>query len=204
MTVWKKQSGFTLIELMVVTTLIALLAGAAGGLYMSSYKRRRMEKIARELLLAAKYARVLALETQQPCKLVFREGQARTQTQEETEQATPDQTGFWVAVEQYNQQTGQTQEVVIRDIFCRPVVLEEGLSFEKIEIQPLKMIEESDDVEQATEITFQPNGTANMAQVTLGDGRIRFTLLVSSSTGKAKLVEGQAEDIAAQTVDLDQ
>ena len=51
-----------MIELLVVVAIIAMLAGVSGGYYLRSRPKRLMEKTGRELLLAAQYARIAAVE----------------------------------------------------------------------------------------------------------------------------------------------
>ena len=60
------KSGFTIVELLVVITIIALLAGIGGGFHIGTYKRMLVEKTARDLFLAAKYARIMAIENRNP------------------------------------------------------------------------------------------------------------------------------------------
>ena len=63
--------GFTIIELLLVVSIIALMAGASGAMYFGTYKRMLVEKAAKEVLLAAKYARVIAVEKQTRYKMVL-------------------------------------------------------------------------------------------------------------------------------------
>ena len=42
------RCGFTIIEVLVVITIIALIAGVGGGFYIGTYKRMLVEKAARE------------------------------------------------------------------------------------------------------------------------------------------------------------
>ena len=65
----KNKFGFTIVEMLLVTVLIVLLIGLVGGIYTRSYKKAVVKKSARNFLLAAKYARILAIERQSECKL---------------------------------------------------------------------------------------------------------------------------------------
>ncbi len=48
------KRGFTIIEVLVVITIIALIAGVGSGFYIGTYKRMLVEKAARDFFLAAK------------------------------------------------------------------------------------------------------------------------------------------------------
>ena len=67
--VTKQRRGFTLVELLVVILLVVMLASVMGGGYFRQHRKRQIDKTAQELLLAAKYARVVAVERQTPCTL---------------------------------------------------------------------------------------------------------------------------------------
>jgi len=64
-----KPRGFTIAELMAVVLLIALIGGVGGGFYVGTYKRVLAQKAARDIVLAAKYARITAIEKQRPCRM---------------------------------------------------------------------------------------------------------------------------------------
>lgn len=196
----KPQYGFTLIELLVVTALIAMLAGATGGIYLNSYKRRLVEKTVRELFLTAKYARLIAIERQQPCKLVFRQSGSRKSLAEKT--AIGIRSGFWLSMTQVDPITAEVSELVIRNVYSKPVELSEDIKFEDIRIRPAE-IREQQNYREPTEIVFDPAGTANAATITLGDGKSRYTLTVSAATGRAKIKFGPADEEMNDMIDLD-
>jgi len=200
----KLHYGFTLIELLIVTSLIALLAGATGGIYLNSYKRRLVEKTARELFLTAKYARVLAIERQQPCKLVFQKSSPRNSLAETAAENTAIgiKSGFWLSMAQVDPITSEVSELIIRNIYSKPVELPEDVQFEDIRIRPAGTREQEND-QEPTEIVFDPAGTANTATVTLGDGRRRYTLTVSAATGRARIKFGPADEEMNDVIDLD-
>ena len=200
----KPQYGFTLIELLVVTTLIAMLAGATGGIYLNSYKRRLVEKTARELFLTAKYARLIAIERQQPCKLVFQQSGPRKSIAETAAEknAIGIKSGFWLSMAQVDPITAEVSELVIRNVYSKPVELPEDVKFEDIRIRPAEMREQQND-QEPTEIVFDPTGTANAATITLGDGRSRYTLTVSAATGRAGIKFGPADEEMNDMIDLD-
>ena len=90
------KSGFTIIEVLVVITIIALIAGVGGGFYIGTYKRMLVEKAARDFFLAAKYARIMAIERQKPYRIEL--------------DATNG--GFYLITEQLNEETEQTEQTI--------------------------------------------------------------------------------------------
>ena len=184
----RQTNGFTLVELLVVVALIALVAGAGGGIYLGSYKRRVLERSAHELLLAAKYARVVAVERQQPCKLQFDRLRNR----------------FWLVVDDLNQVNRQMEERIINNQYNKPVQLKEQVRLANILIQSVGAGVRGGSDEQRDEVVFYPDGTADSAVVTVGDGRSLYTMFVSSATGKAKLKFGPPDNRMNETIDLDE
>jgi len=186
----RQHNGFTLVELLVVVSLIALLTGAVGGVYLGTYKKRIIEKAAREMLLTAKYARIVAIQRQQSCKLQFDRENNR----------------FWLAVDAPGELTGQTEETVIKDVYSKPVEFEGSVRFENIMIRlggAAGEDEWQEDNEQ-TEIVFTAVGTADAAAVTIGDGKSRYTMIISAATGKAKLEFGEPDGTWNESIDLDE
>ena len=185
--------GFTIAELLMVVVIIALIGGVGGGLYVGTYKKILVEKAARDFVLSAKYARVMAIEKQKPYKL----------------QLDAINGGFSLITSQWNEQNEQLESVIVRDLYCRPVVFEGEVGFEDVRIAPVGAEEtfESGWNKQAEDegqvITFSPNGSAQPAVIQIGDGKTHYAISISGATGKAKISFGTAENLAAGTVDLD-
>jgi type II secretion system protein H len=179
------KSGFTLIELLVVIAILALIAGVGGGrFYIGTYKRTLVKKAAREFFLAAKYARIMAIERQKPYRIEM------------------DATNgvFHLTTDQLNQETEQTEQTIVRDLYSRPVEFDDAVKFENIQITPIGL--ESSD--EQTAIVFSPNGTAQSAVIQIGDGKNHYTVNIYAATGKATVLQGTAQEIKITTIDLDQ
>lgn len=177
------KSGFTLIEVLVVITLIALIAGVGGGFHIGTYKRMLVEKAARDLFLAAKYARIMAIEKQKSCRLEL-----------ETTNG-----GFFLAYDEFNEESGKTEQTIVRDMYSKPVEFTGAVKIEDIQITSIGL----EETEDKTEIVFLPNGTAQSAVIQIGDGENHYTVSIYAATGKAAVQTGTVEEVEIKTVDLD-
>ena len=66
-----RKNGFTLLELLAVAAIIALLFSVSIASYARSFNRWAVEQNAHQLYMAAKSARLYAVEHQQKCTLVL-------------------------------------------------------------------------------------------------------------------------------------
>ena len=178
------KRGFTIIELLVVITLIALIASVGSGFYVGTYRRMLVEKTTRDFFLAAKYARIMAIERQKQYRI-------------ELDTANG---GFYLATNQLNQETEQTEQTIVRDLYSKPVEFDGAVKFENIQITPIG----SESSDEQTAIVFSPNGTAQSAVIQIGDGENHYTINIYAATGKAAVQPGTAQEIKMTTVDLDQ
>jgi prepilin-type N-terminal cleavage/methylation domain-containing protein len=182
----ESRGGFTLTEVLLVVLIIALVGGAGGGLYVSTYKRLQVDRAARDFLLTAQYARIMAIEQQSRYTMQLDAANKR----------------FWLTTGQLDAETGQTAEVEVQDFYCKPVEMTDEVSFEDVQITPMSMeSQEASDEEDA--IAFLPNGTAQTAVVQIGDGKTHYAISIDAATGKATLYFGTAKDIKVNSVDLD-
>ena len=188
----QKYSGFTLIELLVVVALIGLLASAAGSLSIGTYKRMLVEKAAKQVYLAAKYARLLAVEKQTYCSLVLDE-----------------ENRAFCLMTSDSMQTDEDEEVsgmLVSDAYSKPTQFGGDVKFEQINIMSSYQIESETDSEkegQEQTIMFYPDGTADAAALQVGDENSHYAIYVMPATGKAKVIFGEAEETPVETVDLD-
>ncbi len=180
------KRGFTLVEVLLVVALIAVLGGLGGGMYAGTYKRLLVEKAARQFLLTAKYARIMAIEQGQPYGVQLDSGNE----------------GFLAATAQWNSDRGQMEKVPVRDYYCKPVKFEGDVRFENVKIGA-STAEAAADEQLQRRIMFLPNGSADMAVVQIGDGKTHYSIAIIASTGKASLHAGTADEVKVAVVDLD-
>lgn len=192
-----ERYGFTIAEMLVVVVIIALIASVGGGIYVGTYKRMLVEKAARDLVLAAKYARIMAIERQKPYKMKLSAAGA----------AEAANNGFGLVIDEFNQETEQTEQVIVRDLYFKPVEFAGDVKFEGVQITPAGW-EAATEAEEVREIVFSPSGTADSAVIQIGDGENHYTVSISAATGRAMMYFGTAEKLKEEagigSVDLDQ
>jgi prepilin-type N-terminal cleavage/methylation domain-containing protein len=175
--------GFTIIELMLVVSIIALLAGASGAMYFGTYKRMLVEKAAKEVLLAAKYARVIAVEKQTRCKMML----------DDTNNS------FLLTVPGADSRGGGAENVISNE-YAKPRQFAGDVKFEEIQITSTAR---RGDAESESMVVFRPNGTADMAVLQIGDGKNHCTVYISAATGKGRIETGEAMETGLEVLDLD-
>ena len=167
-----------------VVLVITILAAASGGIFIGTYKNMLVKKSARDFLLAAKYARIIAVEHQRPCRIEIDTANNR----------------FWLALDRYNEETGETEAIIIRDLYTKPLEFDSSVEFEGVVV-------ESNTPDEAparqNTINFSVDGTAEAAIVQIGDGDNHYTISISAATGRAKIFPETADKIKAGTIDLD-
>ena len=182
----KAGSGFTIVELLLVAAIIALLAGAVGGIYLGTYKRTLVEREARGILLTAKYARVRAIERRTPCKLLL----------------DRKKNGYCVVTRGFNAGTNETEKMVVSNEYTRPKEFGGDVKFEGIKIMPA-FGSDMGEMENEDVIVFRADGTADTAVLQIGDGKNHYAVYVSAATGKARMQPGEATEAPIGIIDLD-
>lgn len=180
-----KPFGFTVVEVLVVIALIALIGGIGGGLYKGSYKALLVKRAARNFYLAAKYARMLAIERQQPCKIVLDSKENR----------------YALVVDEFSEETQQVEQYEVRDFYFKPVELGGDIEFEMIQITSYYGEEDYQGFNPS--LIFLSDGTSQAAVIQIGDGQTHYTAKIYPATGRVKMHYGQADELEAQIVDLD-
>lgn len=181
-----KRNGFSLVELLVVISLISLVASLSGSRLVGAFERLKLDRTANDLLLAAQYARVTAIEKQKQYKLYL---DARNNE-------------FYLVTPIFDEINGFMGEEIVQDTYCKPVLLENDITFEDIEVTPIG-IETNNLTNDLSVIVFSPDGTAQTAVVQIGNGKMHYTLSVIAATGKVKLYPGTIDNVKITTVDLD-
>jgi type II secretion system protein H len=181
-----KQSGFTLIELIVVIVIISLMATVGSSMLLGTYRKLNVDKAASNLFLTAKYARMMAVERQKQYKLCL----------------DTLNNAFYLVTTLSDEENVPIGETIVRDPYCKPVTLEGNIRFENIQITPIAL-ETTNETEDLPTIIFLPDGTAQSAVVQIGDEKTHYTVSINAATGKAKLVSGTVENVKVSTVDLD-
>ncbi len=185
MRVIRSQFGFTLVEIMVVIAVMGVALGLGGGMYMGTYQRMQVEKAARQLVAAARYGRMLALERQGDVRLCFDQEQGRF---------------FLVAP----QRSSQGETSTVRDQLCKPTQLTEPIRLEVVDIKASVTDEHEQPLEgDERSVTFRPDGSADAAVIQIGDGKRHFSLTICPITARVTLTLGTTENIAPTTIDLD-
>ena len=169
-----------------VVVIIGLITGAGAGLYVGTFRKMQAEKAAYDFFLAAKYARLMAVEKQSQCKM-------------ELDLANR---GFYLTTVLWDQDSGQAQQEIVKNMYCKPVQFQGDVFFESVDIVPSGWETQSAGEEQQT-IIFSPKGTAQASVVQIGDGKTHYTISISPATGRAKMFSGTAENVTVGTVDLE-
>ena len=181
-----RTNGFTVAELMVVVVVIVLLASAMGGYYVGTYKKMLVETAAKEIMLAAKYARLFAVEKQSSCRLMVDEKEK----------------SFCLMTGRAYENATEASETVVSNSYTKPGLLKGDVMFEKVEVVPSAEMDTQGRQEQSI-IVFRRDGTADTAVIQVGDDKHHYTVYISAATGKAKVEFGPAGEAAIDIVDLD-
>ncbi|MGB2865856.1 MAG: type II secretion system protein [Sedimentisphaerales bacterium] len=181
-----RRKGFTISEVLMVVLIIGLVSGAGAGLYVGTFRKMQVEKAAYDFFLTAKYARLIAVEKQSQYKI-------------ELDQAN---NGFYLTTVLWDEETGQAQQEIVKNFYCKPVQFQGDVVFESVDIMPSGWETQSVSEEQQT-ITFSPNGTAQSSVVQIGDGYTHYTISISPATGRVKMYFGTTENVKVGTTDLD-
>jgi len=182
----KSARGFTLTEILLVVAIIAMVGGLGSGYAVGTYKKLLVEKAARQFLLMARYARIMAIEQHRPYEL----------------QIDPNNQGFFLTTTQMNRETGDSERIVVRDFFCKPVKFEGQVRFE--DVQMLQYTgDSSGEMGPEQKVVFLPNGSAESAVLQIGDGKTHYSIAVVAATGKTSLYPGITTDVQTASIDLD-
>lgn len=195
----RKDRGFTLIELLAVTVLIGLFAGMSIMRYARMGTKMTLTNQTRQIYLAAKYARIAAVEKQKPFVLRLDEtGRQIIVGPLEQEQTAPadgqELTASQASQPSLTQQATEPEPLVVKNAYVRPVLLNDKLMLEQFLVEGQST--------SVTQCVFYPDGTAQPCVIQLGDG-IRHASVFVAQTGRAGMKMEAAQQIQTGRVDLD-
>lgn len=160
-----------------MAALIALLTTAAFVSYAQTWKHWALRQNAQRFYLAARYARVLAIESRRSCQLVIE----------------PDSKTYYIV-----QTTAENEQAArVSNVWHRPARLDDAVSFEHVAVL------QSGTAGAPEGITFRPEGSADAALVQLGNGERYYTVQISAATARARLFSGAIEEYQPDQIDLD-
>jgi len=183
----KSEHAFTIAEILAVVMIIALLAGLGGGMYVGTFKKSLVRRAGKDFLLAAKYARIKAIEQGSSCVIEIGE----------------DKQSFALVVREFDEFSGESERREIRDLYTRPVTFEEDVEFEQVNIEGQQESFFLLDDGENKRIEFAPDGTARNAVVQIGDKKTHFTVVITGSTGQVTMREGTVDEVESKVIDLD-
>ncbi|NLK41997.1 MAG: hypothetical protein GX298_08090 [Planctomycetes bacterium] len=174
----RQGGGFTLVELTAVAALLALLTSAAFITYNRTWQNWSLRQHAEQFYLAARYARVLAIESGRPCQLVI----------------DPDNKAYYIV----QAAPDSDETTAVSNLWHRPGKLADSVSFEGVMVVRSESLGES-----GSAITFYPEGRADAATVRLTNGQRAYTIQISAATARATLLVGDDETYDPDQIDLD-
>jgi len=186
-TALRRARAFTLIEMLVIVAIIAIVGGAGVGIFAGTSKKLKAEKAARDFLLMARYARIMAIEKQREYRI----------------QIDNENGGFALSTIEWSDESEQAEETVVTDRFCKPVQFDGAVRFEDIRIVATDGEDTDEDEEGKQAIVFRPDGSAQTVVAQIGNGWNNYSISISAATGKAKLHVGKLEEAQIGTYDLD-
>ena len=176
--------GFTLVEIIVVVVIISVLASMiVPGMY-AGRSLGRLRGSARQLLVAAQYARDFATTRRCKCRLMI----------------DVDKQQYVLAFQQ-DPQHNPSEFVRLRTGLGRTQGLGKGLRFGRVRIEPREGQEQPR--QKIDYITFEPSGQADAAVLEITNGEQTYSVLIAPYTGYAKLIEGTTDALPNDRLDLD-
>lgn len=173
------ERATTLLELMMVMTVMALMMGVLFPVMKGMNDKNKLRTTARELVALMKYARVEAVM-----------GQRRTEVFLDT-----DKREYWLDLREPDPKTGQykpTKENKKHQLEQKRS-LPPQIWFDKVEAQETNIIKE-----KLVAVDFYPDGSASQLYFTLANERSQLTVEIIKSTAAAELTPGTIEDKKAK------
>ncbi len=178
--------GFTLVEVLVVILIIAMAAAAFTGLARGTLESYQLKKAVQELVLAAKYAKVMAIEYQSPCTLHL----------------DSDKKEFYLSTVTFDQNNSQVQQQIVKNGFMKPVKLPDNVTFIITSIIQTYMPQTEIGKTVNNQVVFLPNGTSDAAAIVLGNNTQQYTVTISPNSSEPLMQEG-IQELESLSIDLD-
>jgi prepilin-type N-terminal cleavage/methylation domain-containing protein len=178
-----RKKAFTLIEVLAVITIIALVSLAGGSMMKGTIRHMTLKKAAKDIAMSVKCAKILAVENKQNVRLCIDQEQRKV----------------WIAYNDFDIDSDQTVESVVKDNFSKPIKFDDIIEFQGVQIAPGV---DSDD-QQCTSIAFAADGSCDAAVIQLGDGKNHYTINIIPSIAKAEVKRCTVDQITAVVIDLD-
>lgn len=183
-----RRCGFTMIELLVVVVIISLMTIAAGGHFVNTYKNIQLTKSARNIVQAARFARLYAIEKQKPCKIAVDRINRK----------------FYLVIGDARM---DEQEKILKNQYIREIVLPDNGQITELQIHPARAEEPQDTAvnENESAIRFYPDGSCDSAVIGIGNAGMDYTLVFTAAVGMVDVYEAKSDDLdlIAKSVDLD-
>lgn len=182
-----KRPGFTVVEILLVVTFIAVSSTLIGVAVYRNLDRVSLSGGARRVLHVARYARLLAAEHHRPCTLHI----------------DLDQNSYWLTAHQNHVPIADTVESaipagdIVNNVYARPNALPDPLSFSLV-----RTVNHQHTAGHA-QISFNADGTADAALVHIASKDETLTILIYPWTGKAILKDHTIIDLPTDTINLD-
>ena len=183
-----KRKGFTLIEILLVTVLIALASTIIGIRFFRNLDRTALRSAGQKLLHMARYAQLLAGQHQQPTELHI----------------NLDEGTYWLTTlpspssdpEIDSSETDEPQ--IVNNVYFKPAQLPDKLRFSRAQAADMQPVTSGE-----ITIKFYTDGTAQAGLIQLSSRSKTFTVLIHPRTARAELKAASIDELPHDTLDLD-
>ena len=176
-----------MVELLVVIAIMAVLSAMAVPQMAGAWGSASLRSSARDLLLAARYARDYAVTRRVRTRLVLAAGDGT----------------YHVEAQRVEGGRGSGEFTPLGTTHGRRRKLPAGVRLGPLRVDPRGR--SADPAAGGTvTVVFEPTGQADAAVIVLADGRQRWTLRIAPSSGRAELLEGEAVQALDDRKDLDE